>query len=729
MKKLQLIASLRDENQFTDAFMFLHSGYDPKTTELIITSFGRSEGGDTPVEAQVEITTDNEQPIVEDLWSFSAEDLSISKVNVYIDMYAEPQNSRLAALLPKNIAYPGGSQNQYVIYPPTLIAADNGYDGVYQLWIPETFCSSLGQAYDATKIGGNVNCMTFPTSFLKVVIDMADQNNAGVILFYNAAYGNITDFLFWINYIKVTRGIPVRKVILGRENFNPNTYRNGYNWFGKLDSPPTPPDLDVGGTNYRIAMQSVINSIKALHPEIETSFDSAPIIDEDGANSKFGKKWNAQVNGIDSEMPASYLMDGDFITLSSFVSWEIWRDEVINAVEKLFTERLDFWHLYYSDYDFLAITAWGTSGGLEKLDYVPSMLSNMYVAHYHIKMIQYNRDNNDYINFAMYYRLVELKLDDVETNIEYDTMLLLSNIYKYANPKIVDITTQFDNVYQLAIKTDTNYIIIFINYYDAEIPITSISIDGDNSEIVSCKSQYATSLSDEEPTYETLSNPTIKPFSITMVEVEPYVGEEGGQGIISYVNTLKDWDITKNETISFNVPGKFWSGSYGFTPECYACYENARNPNQLISFVQGRAWMHHDQNPVSIVPYMNFYGTQCEPVIKFVFNGGEQDSIIQKRWLAVRIECKQSLWYSDEIQTQPDQLSAIPIEAFEMIENYSTGEVLCDINTINPNGLSALIDGDSLFGSWIKVRFLINPENIGEYFELDLFLISAAQSY
>lgn len=197
---------------------------------------------------------------------------------------------------------------------------------------------------------------------------------------------------------------------------------------------------------------------------------------------------------------------------------------------------------------------------------------------------------------------------------------------------------------------------------------------------------------------------------------------------MNYINQELDYAIEKNETISFNVTGGFWSGTYGFTPESFICFDSGANSPQLISFVQGKPYVHHKLNPTNIT-YNNFYGVQCQPIIKFVFNGGEKDAVIQKRWLAVRIECKQSLWFSDQIFTQWDQESAIPIEAFSLIENFSEGEVLCDINTINPNGLSALIDGDAIGGSWIKVRFLIDPANVAEYFELDLFLISAAQSY
>lgn len=205
-------------------------------------------------------------------------------------------------------------------------------------------------------------------------------------------------------------------------------------------------------------------------------------------------------------------------------------------------------------------------------------------------------------------------------------------------------------------------------------------------------------------------------------------GRVGSPSEIEYVNQERDYAINLNETISFNIGGGYFSGGYSFTPDRMIDFGSGEKGQQLIAFKGGIPYIHHKQITTGIT-YCNFFGEQCEPVIKFVFNGGQGKNEIQKRFLAIRILCKQSLFYSDEIWTESQQNSNIPLEDGVMIEDYSEIAFLCDSLSVQPNGISAIQDGDSLAGSWIKIRVLIDPANKDKYFNLEGIIISATQSF
>ncbi len=145
----------------------------------------------------------------------------------------------------------------------------------------------------------------------------------------------------------------------------------------------------------------------------------------------------------------------------------------------------------------------------------------------------------------------------------------------------------------------------------------------------------------------------------------------------------------------------------------------------LLSFVGGKPHIHHNIK-TSGITYNNFYGIQCDKIIKFVTNEQPKE---QKMFLALRVECKQEILNADQVFTQSGQFSIIPMDEFEMIENYYEGAFLCDENTVEPRGISALVDGDSLYGNWAKLRFVGDPNKKGDYCEILGFVISAVKSW
>lgn len=197
--------------------------------------------------------------------------------------------------------------------------------------------------------------------------------------------------------------------------------------------------------------------------------------------------------------------------------------------------------------------------------------------------------------------------------------------------------------------------------------------------------------------------------------------------VIEYVNEELDHDTDINETMSYNLSGYF-SGHYGFTPEAFTEFDSALHGVQLLSFRQGKMWMHNAINPAS-ESFNNFYGVQGKSIVKFVMNGGEANNQTQKIFLAVRVECKDQKFTCDQATTQTGQLSKIPAEAFEWAQNYFEAPILMDENSAIVNGISALLDGTNLYGNWIMMRFVQEEGKENEYFELLGFVVSSTESY
>lgn len=200
-----------------------------------------------------------------------------------------------------------------------------------------------------------------------------------------------------------------------------------------------------------------------------------------------------------------------------------------------------------------------------------------------------------------------------------------------------------------------------------------------------------------------------------------------GSPSIDYGTDALDYEIDANETVSYNLGG-YWSGNYSPTPERWIEFESEVFGVQLISFVEGKMWMHNIVNP-DTNSFNNFYGTQYGKVIKFVANGGEGKNFVQKLFLAMRSECKDEKFTSDQITSQTGQLSKIPAEAWERVSNYFEAPILMDENSEIFEGLSALLEGTNIFGNWIKIRLIGEVGSENDYCEITGFIISSIESY
>lgn len=189
---------------------------------------------------------------------------------------------------------------------------------------------------------------------------------------------------------------------------------------------------------------------------------------------------------------------------------------------------------------------------------------------------------------------------------------------------------------------------------------------------------------------------------------------------VEYINDLKGISIAANETAIIDIDTSSFKCFASFTPEYYGTLERYFADRNMVAIRHGYAWHHNGENPLS-VPYNNFFGVQCKKVFEIITNLGPEK---EKAFLWTEVYCKEHLFEADRVVTEAGQLSRIKKEWWEKRSTFFTAAFLCDLNTpvdaslVKQTGVNALLDGDHLFGRWLKVMYVSRDEDDGKYCEL-----------
>jgi hypothetical protein len=186
-----------------------------------------------------------------------------------------------------------------------------------------------------------------------------------------------------------------------------------------------------------------------------------------------------------------------------------------------------------------------------------------------------------------------------------------------------------------------------------------------------------------------------------------------------FINDLPGPDVSVPETKVFSIPKGIWKEDRSYTPEYYGFLDGDINGAQLLTFRRGEAWKHHQLlNPGNI--FNNFYGQFVHPYIEIVFN---LDNTKVKNFLWNEVYCS-VLFYCDRILTESGQVSRLMPNWWEKRDKFWAADFKCAINTpadtmlTQETGANALLDGDPLYGRWLKGRYRIKTADLGKYFEL-----------
>lgn len=196
----------------------------------------------------------------------------------------------------------------------------------------------------------------------------------------------------------------------------------------------------------------------------------------------------------------------------------------------------------------------------------------------------------------------------------------------------------------------------------------------------------------------------------------------------NYINSLRQFDVTAQETVSFDILNKSFKASYSFLSEGYAVSEGDINNSQLFSFKFGIPYRHYTTDSTT---FNTFFGTKCERVLKIIASA---DVLKKKKWLSVAIYCKQSKYFIPKATTEAAQETRVLLDYFLEAEYGSFAALLCDLNTASDTnrpketGINKLLDGNTLYGTYIEVTFVGEPEKNDVYSELQGIIINGFAS-
>jgi hypothetical protein len=129
----------------------------------------------------------------------------------------------------------------------------------------------------------------------------------------------------------------------------------------------------------------------------------------------------------------------------------------------------------------------------------------------------------------------------------------------------------------------------------------------------------------------------------------------------------------------------------------------------LVAFKGGEIWTH--DNPV----YCNFFGQQFDAEIDGVFN----DSMLEKKtWTSVAQQSN-TVWSCPEIETQTKSYGSVPQQSELIASDFEEREGTFHAAFLNDsNSIGGLIEGDSLKGNWLRVKF--RKQNASEFVFLNM---------
>ncbi len=211
--------------------------------------------------------------------------------------------------------------------------------------------------------------------------------------------------------------------------------------------------------------------------------------------------------------------------------------------------------------------------------------------------------------------------------------------------------------------------------------------------------------------FHAVIDPRRDKYMITVVDLQ--------QNSNAYVNNNREVVIGANDTMAINIYSnvmEFWS----FTPEYYGAMEGDKNDQQLISFRLGEAWQHNQRNNPSN-DYNVFYGIEVDKVIEVAYN---LDNTKVKDFMWTEVYCRQSLFYIDRIVTESGQQSRLMPKWWDYRNKFWCADFKCalntqaDVNMPTETGVNALLDGDALYGRWLKARYVGRAADRKKYCEL-----------
>lgn len=509
-------------------------------TKIELTSISNASDIAFEFDSGIVITTNNAAPVLDTLWTGSLEDVWTTSNNVYIDVYGSVMWPNIQALGFKNLLYGGGAQMQSLKYLtfdtiifyaglPGEVRHGNNYNGTHKFWHhPQVLATPTeGATVDHTAILDNLNSMILGggVSFFPLAVKMCKDLGAGIVLTYNAPrQGSTSGFKAALTYCD-DQGVEVKGVVFGSENVNPNQFRNKYDWYEVTELPDeddeVDADLDAGGVNYSTALAAFRTDILAFRPSLHITKDGDDAF-EALTGPEYKAKWFEHTADAPADSAEVYKMDFHIVEeiFNPAGTGADWLATVEEAFDTVFPEHLQLQVETYPDQDIFLFEV-GVAKGGNKLAWEGKFVSLIFLAKYYKFIIEYNRDNNDRISHAIFYRLSTLGLNTTvnglpKPKIDFYALSLIGGLFSIGSISVVDTEISLANTEAITVIAGSNVAMLIINKGATEYDIPSITVDGAFITPTSVMACYATSLTATTVTYEAVT--TIKPYSITLVK-------------------------------------------------------------------------------------------------------------------------------------------------------------------------------------------------------------------
>lgn len=184
-----------------------------------------------------------------------------------------------------------------------------------------------------------------------------------------------------------------------------------------------------------------------------------------------------------------------------------------------------------------------------------------------------------------------------------------------------------------------------------------------------------------------------------------------------FVNDEREIVIEKQETISFDIYNRIWRTFNSFTPEMYAYLQSDTLNQQFFSFANGIPYKHYTVDPIKT--YNTFYGIKCNRVFRVI---SVFDAYQKKIWQNITLVSK-TLWFADKVLTDSNQETRMLKDFWKKGDFYFSAAIPANILTISDTNTpfrnaNKLFEGDLMYGSWLDIRLIGDPDSDDTYTEL-----------
>jgi hypothetical protein len=190
---------------------------------------------------------------------------------------------------------------------------------------------------------------------------------------------------------------------------------------------------------------------------------------------------------------------------------------------------------------------------------------------------------------------------------------------------------------------------------------------------------------------------------------------KNSNSLSSYVNQMRAFRLDYQETVVYNIDSGRWTKATGFTPEAYGKLKGSKSGVEMFAFAAGVPYLH---NNVDNDSFLEFFGQATEPVFSFMINKNKEIVKILEN-LALDSTVK---WFFDLIcDTQDNSYSYVPLSYVKEKEKLLYAPALRDmVSYLDPKEAyrSTLVDGKRIFGAWVFVRMVGDPNRPTEYRQL-----------